>query len=138
MTLRVVPILEEVEWEPNVPSARLIADDEGFAALVLQPHFNDPDSSRVVIFWTGVVDSQLGGPNDEGRHRHPLYDHGLSELLWAGEVFESESTRELRRFIVPTKESVVEVRARKVGWARIDPDVDIWPAIERLKEQSLP
>lgn len=133
VTLRVVPILEGVEWEPNVPSARFVADDEGFVALLLQPHFNDPDSSLVAIFWTGVVDSQFGGPNDEGRHRHPLYDYGLSRLLWAGEVFETEPTREVRRFIIPTKESVVEVRARRVSWARIDPAVDVWAAIERLK-----
>ena len=136
VTLRVVPILEGIEWEPNAPLARFIADDEGFAVLLLQPHFHDPVTSLVVIFWTGVVDSQFGGPNDEGLHRHPLYDDGLSGLLWAGAVFEIEPTDGLRRFIVPTKEAVVEVWARQVGWARLDPDVDIWAAIERLKGQA--
>jgi len=135
VTLRVVPILEGIEWEPNVPSARFVADDDGFALLLLQPHSDDPDPSLVAIFWTGVVDSQFGGPNDEGRHRHPLYDHGLLGLLWAGEVIETETAPGLRRFIIPIKESIVEVRARQIGWSRMDPAVDVWAAIERLKLQ---
>jgi hypothetical protein len=136
VTPRIVPILEGIDWEPNAPHARFLADDEGFAALLLQAHPDDPGSSPVVFYWNGVIDSQFGGPNDEGRHRHPLYGAGLSGLLWAGEVIDDGPSRGIRHFIIPTKEAVAEVRARQIGWARLDSATYIWPVIERLKGQA--
>lgn len=86
MTAPVVPVLGDLRWDPNAPDAQFLSDDAGLAVLMLRPHFNDTDQRTVVIFWTGVMEAQFGEPNDEGMHDHSLYESGLSELLWAGEV----------------------------------------------------
>ena len=48
MPKRVVPIIGGLRWEPNSPDESFGVDD-GFAALVLRPHPDDPDASSVVI-----------------------------------------------------------------------------------------
>ena len=71
----------------------------------------------------------MGPPNDEARSGHRLYRRGLAELLWAGQVEHSEWIADLERqnrvhkfhdsvrfallthFILPLKDSVVEVAA---------------------------
>jgi len=134
MTIRVVPMLTGVEWEPNAPEEKFAADEDRFAALVLRAHPDDADESLVVIFWSGVEDASFGPPNDEGRHHHPLYGAGLAGLSWAGEVISDESEHPaVRHFIVPTKEGVAEVHARQINWARLEGVTDANEAIDRLK-----
>lgn len=125
MTPRVVPILSGLRWDPNEPNATLVVDDRGFAALVLRPHMDDLDPRLVVLFWTGVLNASLSQLNDEGRHAHRHYGHGLSDVLWVGELLDDPGvTPPLRTFIVPTKEAVAEVVARTISHARLDSAVD--------------
>ncbi len=71
-------------------------------------------------------------PNDAAISGHRLYGRGLDQVLWAGEVLDSEWTAdlerrnrvhpshqperfsELRHFVLPLKEDTVEVVARSV------------------------
>lgn len=110
MAPRVIAVPDSPQWEPNVPEAVLTTDDFGVTRLVLAAHFDDPDQSRVVIEWTGTWSASMGYPNDEALHEHPLYGHGLDRLLWMGEVLDGQPGTH-RRFILPLKESTVEVVA---------------------------
>ncbi len=74
----------------------------------------------------------MGAPNDEAVSGHRLFARGLDEILWAGEVLESELIKELERqdqgrpdhdasryaelshHIILTKECTVEVAARSL------------------------
>jgi hypothetical protein len=76
-------------------------------------------------------------PNDEARHGHRLWDAGLCDVLWFGEVSDSALIADLERrnrvhshhdprrfdglrhWIVPLKGSVVEVVARECEVQRI-------------------
>jgi hypothetical protein len=134
MTIRVVPILAGVKWDPNAPEEMFAVDEDRFAALVLRPHPDDSDESSVVIFWSGVEDATFGLPNDEGRHQHPLHGAGLAGVLWTGEVVGDETDPPtVRHFIVPTKEGLAEVHAQKISWARLAGVTDAHDAIDRLK-----
>ncbi|MEI2276859.1 hypothetical protein OHC50_05175 [Paenarthrobacter ilicis] len=136
MTIRVVPILAGVEWEPNSPEEKFAVDEDRFAALVLRPHPDDADESSVVIFWSGVEDASFGLPNDEGRHHHPLYESGLAVLVWAGEVVDDESRHPtVRHFIVPTKEGIAEVHAGEISCVRLRAISGAKDAIDQLKPQ---
>ncbi len=121
MSPRVVPVLNGLRWQPNAPEARLSATDDGLAVLMLRAHHDDPDQRTVAIFWTGVAEARFGDPNDEGRHQHPLYSNGLSDLLWAGEIIDGDACPSLRRFIIPTKEVIAEVHARSIQVIRVEP-----------------
>ncbi len=85
---QVVAVLDSVSWNPNAPEARLVVD-EASASLELRPRFDDPDQRNIRIRWLRPVHASMGAPNDEARHLHPLNDHGVRELLWAGEVLNS-------------------------------------------------
>jgi hypothetical protein len=117
-------------WEPNAPDAVLAVADSGRAVLALKPHFDDPDRDCVVFVWSGTWAAVMGPPNDEARSGHRLYRRGLADLLWAGQVKQSEWIADLERqdrahklydtarvaqlthFILSLKESVVEVAAQ--------------------------
>lgn len=135
---RVVPLDLAVEWAPNDPEAVLIAHDHGATVLALEPHHHDHDRRRVVFRWSGSRLSLASPPNDEAIAGHRLYSKGLSSVLWAGDVVDSELIRaleeqgrvhpahdparfaSLRHHIVLTKESVVEVVAEAIIVERID------------------
>lgn len=136
---RVRPIDLGVRWEPNAPSSVFFAGAFGKAELWLLPHFDDPDQSWVVLSWTHFGGARLMPHNDEARHLHPLYHCGLSEVLWAGEAFDTEWLDEvkaaiflgnrppLRHFIVLTKENTLEVVATGVEVERSpDPPAGGW------------
>jgi hypothetical protein len=62
----------------------------------------------------------MSDPNDEALHRHPLYGHGLRDLMWLGEVQDSDwlaavtemsASPPARHFILPLKECVIEALA---------------------------
>lgn len=77
-------------------------------------------------------------PNDEARSGHRLYDVGLREVLWLGEVYESgliaelerrnrvharhsaEQYTALRHWVAPLKECTVEVVAHSLRVERGD------------------
>lgn len=120
MRLRVVPIDGIPAWEPNAQPDTLMWR-EGRVALALDPHVDDADQRAVVIEWTGAWIATVGYPNDEGLHEHPLYRAGLDRPLWFGEVVGGRPRREgLRRFVVPTKENLVDVTARGYRIHRVD------------------
>jgi hypothetical protein len=133
----VVQLDLDVEWEPNAPEAVLVSGDFGRSYLAVAPHFNDADERMVVIAWEVTRAAAMHPPNDEAVSGHPLYSRGLADVRWAGEVLESKSIdqlerqnrvhhhhdperfRVLRHFILPLKESTVEVVARDVTVLRI-------------------
>lgn len=138
MAERVVPLEVGVEWEPNAPDAVLLSQDLGQSVLSLRAHFDDPDQRCVAFRWSGVRSATMSAPNDEAISGHRLSAHGLSGLLWAGQVLESSLIdtlerqnrahpfhdasrfRELVHHIVLTKERTIEVVARSLTVERHD------------------
>lgn len=133
------PIDLRVRWEPNAPTPVFLSGSSGTAELWLLPHFNDEDQSWIVLRWIGFRGARLMPHNDEGRHLHPLYRHGLSEVRWAGEATDTEWLAEvstavalnnrplLRHFVVLTKENTIEVAATDVQVERsADPPANGW------------
>jgi hypothetical protein len=132
MTERVVPWDAGYEWEPNAPDAVLAVSDRGRAVLAVNAHHNDPDQDCVVFVWSRSWAATMGCPNDEAIEGHRLYSRGLSDLLWAGQVEQSEWIADVERrnrvhsghdparfaslthFILPLKEDTVEVIAEEV------------------------
>ncbi len=134
----VTPIDLGVTWEPNVPDPILL-QSESTAYLALYPWQAAERWTRtVVIEWQGCRGAVLGDPNDEAFYGHRLYDKGLQDVLWAGEVHNSvwiatvervnsvhprhdpERFANLRHFILRFKDSTFECitegyRARKVA-----------------------
>jgi hypothetical protein len=132
VTERVVPVEIGTRWNPNVPDARLLVHDDGETRLLLRPHVDDADQRSVMLVWHSSRASSMEPPNDEARSGHRLYDSGLREVRWLGEVHESALIddlerrnrvhdrhnparyRELHHWIVPLKECTVEVVARSL------------------------
>lgn len=108
-----------LRWAPNVPEAVILADDRGVTALALRAHMHDADQRCVVFVWRHTDAASMGGPNDEGLPEHPLWDRGLSEILWLGRVEPDPSAeRSLVHHVLPLKECVVEVVAKDFSIAR--------------------
>ncbi len=126
-----------VEWDPNVPEAVMLAGDEGETVLALNPHVDDDDQRAVVLCWRSSSYQLMSSPNDEAISGHRLYDRGLKDVRWAGEVHGSELISALERqnsvhsrhdpaqfvglvhHVVLTKESTVEVVAGSVTVKRL-------------------
>ncbi|UTT61843.1 hypothetical protein [Microcella humidisoli] len=99
---------------------------------------DDTDQRTVMLVWTGTHYSSIGGPNDEAISGHRLYGKGLEDVVWIGEVSNSELVAMLekqnsvhpqhdsRRFadlvhhVVLAKEQVIEVVARDLEVRRIE------------------
>jgi hypothetical protein len=143
MPERVIPLELGVEWEPNAPSAVLLVRDDGMAQLALQVHPDDADQRPVRLVWSGCVAAVMQLPNDEAISGHRLYAKGLSTVVWAGEVLESQWIADLERqnrvhprhdpaafvaglrhFILPLKECTVEVIASSWQILRADDSPD--------------
>ena len=84
-------------WNPNAPEAFLLSDVFGKTVLALKPHHNDTDRRCVVLVWSGTRSACLADPNDEAKSGHRLYQSGLSNVLWAGLVRDSETIVALER-----------------------------------------
>lgn len=122
MAQRVVRLDLSVEWEPNAPDAVLVVR-AGLACLAVLPHPDDADQRNLVFVWQRCIAAEMGAPNDEAVHMHPLYGQGLDKVLWVGEVLESERlaiasamvfTPPSRHFLLRLKEGLVEVLAHEV------------------------
>jgi hypothetical protein len=129
MSERVVQAEFGIGWDPNTEDYMLFSSGTGQALLALDPHFDDPDSNVVLLVWSGVSFSSLGGPNDEALSGHRLYAKGLSGISWIGIVEGSELIAMLERqnsvharhnparfsslvhYVLPLKGDVVEVVA---------------------------
>lgn len=85
---RVTPIEIGVRWAPNT-SDPLFVQHRMQAILVIPAHFDDADQRRVVLRVDGCHGVWLGEPNDEGRSAHRLWEKGLADCSWAGEVIAS-------------------------------------------------
>ena len=127
-----------VKWDPNAPEALLLSNDFGKTLLALNPHPDDSDQRCVVLVWSGAHSACLADPNDEAISGHRLYGSGLSNLLWAGVVSDSETIRALEKqnrvhpfhdpsrfddlthHVVLLKECVVEVVAMAVAVSRFE------------------
>jgi hypothetical protein len=136
MAERVVPLQIDARWEPNAPAAVLVVTEAGLAALALRPHLDDADHDYVVFVWSGTYEAAMGVPNDEALSGHRLYTRGLAQLAWAGVVehseriadlerrnrvharHNSERFRRLRHYVLPLKESMVEVVADSLEMQR--------------------
>jgi hypothetical protein len=121
-----------IQWEPNVPTAALVANDRGRTRLALHPHLDDNDKRLVVLVWDSCWSAAMTPPNDEALAGHRLYEKGLEDGLSIGEVKDSEyiasleamnrvherhdpdSYAHLRHFVVPLKARTVEVVAKSM------------------------
>ena len=121
-----------IECEPNAPAARLTATDAGETRLTLRAHPDDDDQRPVDLVWSGCLVARMEPPNDEAISGHRLYDVGLRDVQWLGEVHESDlvadlerrdrvhihhsarSYTELRHWVVLLKECTVEVVAHSL------------------------
>jgi len=124
-------------WEPNAPGAVLVASDFGETRLTLRAHLDDPDQRAVVLVWLRSWAARMEPPNDEALSGHSLYRAGLRDVLWIGEVFQSrlianlekrnrfdplhdpKRFRQLRHWVVPLKEVLVEVVAEAIELQRV-------------------
>lgn len=127
-----------VTWEPNAPAAVLLSDDYGKTVLAMNAHQDDPDRRSVALVWSGSRYACLADPNDEAISGHRLYVHGLSDVLWAGVVRDSDLIRALEKqnrvhpghdpsrfeplthHVVLLKECVVEVVAQALSVQRFE------------------
>jgi hypothetical protein len=134
-----------VEWEPDAPSAQLTTTDGGEARLRLRAHPDDHDQHPVELVWDGCLVARMEPPNDEALSGHRVYDVGLREVLWLGEVYESgliaelerrnrvhvrhsaEQYTALRHWVAPLKACTVEVVARSLRVERGDCAADRGP-----------
>lgn len=122
----VTPIELNVRWDPVLPSPALLAGDRSRAELWLRPHPDDAEQSWIVLHWLECRAVKMMPYSDESLTQHPMYWKGLSDVLWAGEVVESQWLDEvralafpgirddLRHFIVPLKAKTFEVIATGV------------------------
>jgi len=62
MAERVVPRLDGLEWEPNVPGVVVIAGDGGPACVAMRAHFADPDQRAVALVWQRCSALMTGSP----------------------------------------------------------------------------
>jgi hypothetical protein len=132
MTERVESVDLGVVWDPNAPDARLLTTDSGVTRLTLRARVDDPDQRRVELVWARSWAARMEPSNDEAISGHRLYAVGLREVLWLGEVHDSELIADferrnrvhpghdasrfapLRHWIVLLKECTVEVVARSL------------------------
>ena len=131
MAEHVVAVNLGVVWEPNAPDAVLVASDHGETTLRVRARSDDVDQRDVVVAWQRPRMSSIGWPNDEASNGHRLWDRGLKDVLWIGEVIESELIAEMNRrnriafpntppqtgqhhWIVLTKDETIEVVAESV------------------------
>ena len=97
MVEHVVPALPDVVWNPNVEAGVLIVAENGNATLSLLARSDDPNQRTVVLTFSGVRAARMEPPNDEAISGHRLYDKGLREVLWVGEVLDSELIADIER-----------------------------------------
>jgi len=125
-------------WEPNAPDAVLVADDQGTVVLALNAHPEDEDHRAITLVWSGAHSATMGDPNDEAISGHRLYRTGLDAVHWAGVVHGSELIADLearnrvhpghdarqygdlRHYVLPLKECVVEVVATHLTMSRVE------------------
>lgn len=110
-----------VTWSPNAPKATLRYGDGIGVTLEVAAQEADADQRRVAITWQRCVGLVVGTHNDETQHLHRLYDIGLSEIHWAGEVTDSSwlaataplvhDATGLRHYTFPLKECTIELPA---------------------------
>lgn len=121
-----------VKWEPNVPEAQMMATDDGETRLRLRAHPDDHDQRAIHLVWNGCLVTRMEAPNDEAIGGHRLYNVGLRDVHWLGEVYQSDLTAELERrnrahphhdpdryaelhhWVAALKECIVEVVARSL------------------------
>ena len=121
-------------WEPNTGSPRLL--QIGDAWIVVEPRSDDTDAGWVCIRFHHAYGAVLGPPNDEARFGHRLWEAGLSEVHWCGEVLNSdwvhrlerqnsvhprhdpERWTDIRHFVLIFKEDTFEVLCRDVSVVR--------------------
>jgi hypothetical protein len=129
MAERVVPRLDGLEWEPNVPGVVVIAGDDGPTCVAMRAHFADPDQRAVALVWQRCLALKTGSPNDEVVHLHRLYEAGFRDLRWFGEVLDSTWLSCLapiaahpacHHFIIRTKEITIEVAGDDVSVVRAE------------------
>jgi hypothetical protein len=116
----------DVRWHPVDADPWLV--QSGHSAHLALSSADDPDG-LIIFEWIHCVAAVLGGPNDEARNGHPLWNRGLSDCGRAAEVFGSEWIAQLeqrnrvhsqhdpalfaplRHFILLTKEETFECLA---------------------------
>jgi hypothetical protein len=122
----------------NAPDAVLVADDQGTVVLALNAHPEDEDHRAVTLVWSGTHSATMSDPNDEAISGHRLYRAGLDAVHWGrgsctvassfqtwkrGIVHPGHDARQygdLRHYVLPLKECVVEVVATHLTMSRVE------------------
>ena len=138
MTEHVGSVDLRVIREPHAPAAGLMSADSGKTVLALNSYPDDPDRRSVVLVWSGCRYACLADPNDEAISGHRPFKNGLSDVLRAGAVRDSDLIRALQtqsgvhplhdpsrversiHHIVPLKECVAEVVTETVSVQRVE------------------
>jgi hypothetical protein len=89
----VVPYDIGVRWNPN-NSDPLLVQQSDRAVLSVGPDPDDADDRLVHLRILGCHGVILTGPNGEAISGHRLWNVGLSDCLWAGEVLNSRWIQE--------------------------------------------
>jgi hypothetical protein len=97
MAEHVVPLDLGVQWAPNHEHGVLTVSEEGWAQLVLAAHRDDEDKRQVVFYWQHCSAARMEPPNDEAISGHRLYESGLRDVRWVGEVLDSSLIANLER-----------------------------------------
>jgi hypothetical protein len=126
---RVVPLDLGLVATPGAPYPVLLQNDWN-AFLVFYLAAIDPSGDAIgIVEWIGCTSTSFGYPNEEALSGHRLWDRGLSEVHWCGEVLNSSWIAEmeianrvhfmhdpanwatLRHFILPFQDSTFECAA---------------------------
>jgi hypothetical protein len=97
MPERVVTVPAEFGWDPNVEHGVLTTTEMGETRLRLDAKIDDPDQRAIVFVWHGTLAARMEPPNDEALSGHRLYDAGLRDVHWLGEVLDSELIAQFER-----------------------------------------
>lgn len=102
-TERAIPVDLGVAWSAGVSGAHLLQSEfRTFLTCYLgatDPAYTDVEAQIAIIEWHSCQGAVLGYPNDEGQHRHRLWNKGLREIGYynAAEVQDSSWLAHLRR-----------------------------------------
>lgn len=136
--VRVNPLPGSPIWEPNDPDPAFTFTRD-VTRLHLTAHPLDPDTRPVTFEWFGVRTLTVLTMNEDDQPNHPLWGAGLDDLIWAGTItspdnddsamidppYDGAGSGRPMRFLIPTREHVVDVTCERWNVTRAMPYPDL-------------